>query len=485
MKSLVKTKIIATLGPGTGTEESIKKLIKAGAKIFRLNSSHGTPEDHKQKIEIIRKISNELNLNICILLDLQGPKIRVGTIHEPLNLENGQSITLMPMKEQDADKSIIPVDYKGIVQDVRPGDKVLLDDGKITLVIISKTEKSVKAKVIHGGVLTSKKGLNIPGATSSITAVTPKDVEYIKFAIENDVDYLALSFVRNKEDILTTKRYVKQFGGDIPIIAKIEKPQALQNLDEIIEVSDGAMVARGDLGIEISPEKVPIVQKQIIEKVNKLRKPIIVATQMLESMITQPIPTRAEASDVANAIIDGTDAVMLSGETAVGQFPVESIRMMQSIAQNVECSNIYKKALLFEDICTISEDHTQAIASAIIKMAKDVKVDAIIAFTRTGASAFLLSKEKPSIPIIAISDSEKVCRRLNLLWGVFPVFMSYKDTLSREEVQICDEMLINKTFLKEESKVVITGGLPFLGFERTNFIRLHKIGFKGDSSHCL
>lgn len=477
MRSLSNTKIIATIGPGTNTKAKIKKLAEAGTRIFRINSSHETMEIHKERIDTIRNISEELNLHIAILLDLQGPKIRVGVLHTPIMLEDGAECTLVVGEEQNGNSNVIPVAYDGIINDVNAGDSLLLDDGKITLEVVSKTDSDVTAKVVHGGELKSRKGLNIPGSTSSISACTPRDVEFIKFAIENNVDYLALSFVRNKEDMDVTRNHVKENGGNIPIIAKIEKPQALNNLDAIIEASDGVMVARGDLGIEISPEKVPIVQKQIIQKVNQLRKPIIVATQMLESMIDQPIPTRAEASDVANAIIDGTDAVMLSGETAVGQFPVKTIKMMQSIANNVEESETYRKAVTSLECVKNCDHHTQALARAIMQIISERDVKAIVAFTRTGRSAIRLSKQKPEIPIIAISSNEEVCRRLNLMWGIHPLFMDYKDKLTIKSMRYLDKLLLNKSFLKDGAKVVITGGLPFLGVESSNFIGLHQVGY--------
>jgi len=475
MKKIAKTKVIATIGPKTESETKIKKLISAGASIFRINSSHESKEVHKKRIKIIRKLSKEMDLYITILLDLQGPKIRVGILKEPIMLNDGDEVELVHAEEQVSE--CIPVAYEGIVNDVKQGDKLLLDDGKITLSVLSKTSEKIKAKVIHGGKLSSRKGLNIPGATSSINAVTPRDVDYIKFAVENDIDYLALSFVRNKEDLQMTKKYIEEFGGDIPVIAKIEKPQALENLDEIIEASDGVMVARGDLGIEISPEKVPIAQKEIIEKVNYVKKPVIVATQMLESMIEQPIPTRAEASDVANAIIDGTDAVMLSGETAVGDFPVEAVKMMQQIAENVEKSTMYKRKARNIEFPT-DKSHTEALSKAIIQLITDTEIEAIVEFTKTGRSAIKLSKQKPVVPIIAISNSKKVCRRLNLRWGVFPLYMDYKDILTKRSVKYCDELLMKKTFLKEDARVIITGALPFLGFESTNFLRLQQIGFE-------
>ncbi|MDD3419713.1 MAG: pyruvate kinase, partial [Candidatus Gastranaerophilales bacterium] len=280
MNNITKTKIIATVGPGTATEEKIEALIKAGANTIRINSSHETEEIHRERIATIRKVSEKLGKYTAILLDLQGPKIRVGTLENPILLEKGSVIKLKP--ELITDGSFIPVDYKGILNDVNDGDKILLDDGKLELKVLNKTDSEINAEVIHGGELKSRKGLNIPGSTSSISAITERDIEYIRFAAENDVDYIALSFVRNKEDILIAKHHIGNTGKDIPLIAKVEKPQAIDNIEEIVCSADGIMVARGDLGIEISAEKVPIEQKRIIDLANKKSKPVIVATQMLE-----------------------------------------------------------------------------------------------------------------------------------------------------------------------------------------------------------
>lgn len=478
MKKLIKTKIIATVGPASNTEEKITDLIKAGARIFRINSSHGIQEEHQKNIELIRKVANSLEEHVPIILDLQGPKIRVGNLKNPVELQDHQEITLKPCLETE-EPDIIPVDYAGIIKDVKKGDRILLDDGKIELKVLSTSIDYVKAEVIHGGMLKSRKGLNIPGSTVSIPAITQRDIDYIKFAVEQNCDYVALSFVRSKEDITQAKNYIRQFKGDIPVIAKIEKPQALDNLEAIMTASDGIMVARGDLGIEISPERVPLVQKQIIEEANLHRKAVITATQMLESMIVDPMPTRAEASDVANAILDGSDTVMLSGETAVGSYPVESVSIMSSIAKDIEVSNLYKNNRSLPESADIYEVDSQAITAAVIRMLSEIEISAIVAFTRSGFTGKLLSKEKPSVPIITISDSEKVCRRLNLLWGVFPHQMDFGASFNEELIKKIDNMLMKKTFLNAGDKVIITGGLPYLAVGKTNFLRLHQIGSSG------
>ena len=333
-----KTKIVATLGPSSCEESIIEELVLSGATMFRINTSHNTAEAHAETIKRIRSVEKRLKTFIPVMVDLQGPKIRVGNLIEPIPIEPGKELVLEYGLEQ-TDPNIVPVDYKGVADDVREGEYILLDDGKIRIQVIRKEGTKVHVKVIDGELLKPRKGINIPGGTKSLSAITERDVDFIKFAVDNDADYLALSFVRDKDDILLAKKYLSHFGADIPIVAKIEKPEAVKNIESILDVVDAVMVARGDLGIELAPEKVPMVQKQIVDAAFAHRKTCIVATQMLESMIDNPIPTRAEASDVANAILDGADAVMLSGETAAGKHPVEAVKMMAMIAHEVEQSN--------------------------------------------------------------------------------------------------------------------------------------------------
>ncbi|MEI8377181.1 MAG: pyruvate kinase [bacterium] len=476
MNNLTRTKIIATVGPGTATEEKITALIEAGANVIRINSSHENEQAHKERIEIVRKVSEKLCKYTAIMLDLQGPKIRVGTLETPIFLEKGTQVKIKPSDTTDG--SFIPVDYKGILNDVKKGERLLLDDGKLELKVVSVNTSEIVAKVIHGGFLKSRKGLNIPGCTTSVSAITERDIEYIKFAADNDVDYIALSFVRNREDILIAKHHIENTGKNIPLIAKIEKPQALDNIEEIIDISDAIMVARGDLGIEISPERVPIVQKQIIASANKKSKPVIVATQMLESMIEQPIPTRAETSDVANAVMDGADAVMLSGETAVGEFFVEAVAMMKAIAQNVEESKLMTlNKRITAPQCLSQEKDAYAIVRAIVDMVEEVEVGAIVAFTKTGYTARLLSKAKPSVPVIAISNHVHTCRRLSLYWGINAVYMNIEKGLNEKLMKRLDAMFIEESLVSFKDKVIITGSMPYLATgSTTNFIRLHEVG---------
>lgn len=467
-----KTKIVATLGPASSSYEMIYKLADAGASMFRLNTSHETPEIHLERIKNIRKVSDELGLHIPVLVDLQGPKIRVGNMPEPVNITKGEELKL---KACSFEEGLIPVDYDGIADDVKVGDKILLDDGKVGLEVLEIKDGVVRVKVLYGEIIKPRKGINLPGATASLDAVTKRDVEYIKFAVENGADYIALSFVREAEDVKLAKKHIEDFGGHIPVIAKIEKPQAVENLEEIVRVSDGIMVARGDLGIEMSPAEVPIVQKIIIRETIRQRKVCIVATQMLETMIEEPIPTRAEASDVANAIMDGTDAVMLSAETAAGKYPVEAVAMMRKIADNTEHSNFCKYDLSLD----INEDYElspQAIANAAVKMAQDLHAKSILAFTHTGYTPKLLAKLRSSVPVLAISDMEETCRKLNLYWGIESYRKDWDAVLDHGMLEKIDEFLFANTDLKKDERIIIIGSIPKLITGRTNFIRVHRIG---------
>lgn len=362
-----KTKIVATLGPASCEEATIEELVLSGATMFRINTSHNTAEAHAETIKRIRNVEKKLKTFIPVLVDLQGPKIRVGNLIEPIAIEPGKELVLEYGLEQ-TDPNIVPVDYKGVADDVHEGEYILLDDGKIKIQVVAKEGSKVRVKVINGELLKPRKGINIPGGTKSLSAITERDVDFIKFAVDNDADYLALSFVRDKDDILLAKKYLSHFGADIPIVAKIEKPEAVKNIKSILNVVDAVMVARGDLGIELAPEKVPMVQKMIVDEAFAQRKTCIVATQMLESMIENPIPTRAEASDVANAILDGADAVMLSGETAAGKYPVEAVKMMAMIAHDVEQSNFVSYNLDLP-MNPDYEPTPQAVAAAAVKMA--------------------------------------------------------------------------------------------------------------------
>lgn len=476
MKNLISTKIIATLGPTTDTKEKIRALAKAGVTMFRLNSSHETPAIHLKRLNDIRAIEQEVGYPIPTLLDLQGPKIRVGILEEPIELVKDSTVKFRH-QEKYAD-GIIPVDYKSIAKDVTIGEKIMLDDGKLVLEVVKVEGDVISAKVLCGGLLKQRKGINIPGSQGSLNVLSPVDIEYVKFAIDNEIDYLGLSFVRDGKDVMELRELIKKHNGKTKVISKIEKPQALKNIDDIITKSSGIMVARGDLGIEISPQKVPIVQKEIIQKANAQRKVVIVATQMLESMIEQPIPTRAEASDVANAILDGTDAIMLSGETAAGKYPVEAVKMMVSIAKNVENSNIMKHNFYPQEVIDECKDDSIAICTAIIDMVEKINVKAIVALTASGYTPKLLSKAKPSVPIFSFCPSYRNTRRMVLYSDVYPIEMELKDGINQQILDTLDQCLVERFNYKHGDKVIFTGALPDLLVGKTNFIKLHEIGSK-------
>lgn len=476
MKNLISTKIIATLGPTTDTKEKIRALAKAGVTMFRLNSSHENPAIHLKRLNDIRAIEKEVGYPIPTLLDLQGPKIRVGLLDEPIELVK-DSVVKFRHQEKYTD-GIIPVDYKSIAKDVTIGEKIMLDDGKLVLEVVKVEGNVISAKVLCGGLLKQRKGINIPGSQGSLNVLSPVDIEYVKFAIDNEIDYLGLSFVRDGKDVMELRELIKKHNGKTKVISKIEKPQALKNIDDIITKSSGIMVARGDLGIEISPQKVPIVQKEIIQKANAQRKVVIVATQMLESMIEQPIPTRAEASDVANAILDGTDAIMLSGETAAGKYPVEAVKMMVSIARNVENSKLMQHNYYSKDLVEACKDDSIAICTAIIDMVEKINVKAIVALTASGYTPKLLSKAKPSVPIFSFCPSYKNTRRMVLYSDVYPIEMELKDGINQQILDDLDNCLVERFNYKHGDKVIFTGALPDLLVGKTNFIKLHEIGSK-------
>ncbi|MCD7878384.1 MAG: pyruvate kinase, partial [Candidatus Gastranaerophilales bacterium] len=456
-----KTKIVATLGPSSGDYNTIKELITAGVSMFRINTSHGEKYEHEEKIKIIRQISDELNKNIPILIDLQGPKIRVGEIPSPIEIKKGQELILEHTKE--IKDNILPVDYEGISRDVTPGEKIFLDDGKIRLKVVKIEDSKVYTEVENGTLIKPRKGINIPGSQTSLEAITKRDKEYIKFALNQQADYIALSFVRTAEDIKCAKYYIKAFGDtEIPVIAKIEKPQAVENLSQIIREADGVMVARGDLGIEMSPQEVPVAQKEIINMANIYKKPCIVATQMLESMIEQPIPTRAEANDVANAIYDGADAIMLSGETAVGKYPVESVEMMSLISQTVEKSQFIKTdydADLIPDLNPIS----QAIAGSAVNISKKLNAKGILVFSEKGYTPKIISKLKPSVPVITVTNSGSIARKLSLFRGIYTfVDKNCNCILDEELFNKIDKLLVERAKFTAGDDIIIVNSAPKL-----------------------
>jgi pyruvate kinase len=469
-----RTKIVATLGPATSTPERIAGLIGAGMNIARLNFSHGSHADHSARIAMVRRAAQEAGKHIAILQDLQGPKIRTGSLEggRPVELVAGQKfmITTEPVI---GTSDRVSTTYAALPGDVRSRDRILLSDGLIELAVISRSDTEVETEVVHGGRLKEHQGINLPGVRVSAPAATEKDIEDLQFGLQQGVDYVALSFVRRASDILQVKEIIKKAGKITPVVAKIERPEALDVLPEILAVADALMVARGDLGVEMPPERVPLVQKQIIAAANKALIPVITATQMLESMIQNPRPTRAEASDVANAIIDGSDAVMLSGETAAGAYPIEAVQMMAMISDAIEGNAHHTDGNFASIRWAIPEVQStpRAIADAAATIARSLPVRAIAVLTQSGASARLVSHYRPGVPIIALSPSEETARRTALYWGVTPVLTAVADRLDELEAQV-QHLLRDRGICQRGDVVVFTGGHPLYKIGPTNFLKV-------------
>jgi len=414
-----KTKIVCTIGPSTSSKRMLWRLAKAGMNVARMNLSHDAPREHAARVRWIRSVAKELNSPIGVLFDLPGPKIRVGRLYtDPINLKEGDLVTLSG-KRVTGNQRVIPVSHPTTLRILKRGDPVSLADGTIHLVVQNATRSSdVVCRVTRGGILFSGKGLNLPGKKLGLRALTPKDMGLLRFALRNGADFLGVSFTTTSDDIGRAKRIVEEAGSHALVIAKIETRQAVENFDDIVEKADGIMVARGDLGVEMDIEEVPVLQKEIIAKANAVGKPVITATQMLESMVTSPTPTRAEVSDIANAIFDGTDAVMLSEETAVGRFPLEAVRVMKKVASATEAALPYREFL--EARRPLVKKVQDAISFSACEVAYELGASCIVAHTRTGTTAHRVSKFRSSVPIIALTYSESVMNRLSLLWGLYP-----------------------------------------------------------------
>jgi pyruvate kinase len=472
-----RTKIVATIGPASQDENTIHQLIKMGMSVARLNLSHGTHQAHTDIYHRLRNTAQELGVPLCILLDLQGPKIRIGTIPgDEIFLKQGQTITLST-KLDSIKPGEIPVDFPELARSVSPGGRILLDDGNIELSVESIEHQLVRAKVVVGGGLKSHKGISLPNARLEIPALTKKDIIDLEFGLHLGVDAVAVSFVRSENDIQQVRDEVAAMSPDqkrIPIVAKLERPEALSRLEAIMEVADGVMVARGDLGVEMSPEEVPIAQKKIIECANRHAKAVITATQMLESMIHKPRPTRAEASDVANAIFDGTDAVMLSGETAVGEYPIGSVEMMSKIICKAE-AHVDEWGHWKGPKMPISEgDDTVFVALAVRELAHDRNVAAIAVFTMSGRTALTVSKTRPGVPILAYTPETSTYNRMAMYWGVRPYKVPYSNTLE-ELIEDVDRAIKETGEVKPGQQVVLTCGFPVAAVSPTNLVLLHTI----------
>ena len=469
-----RTKIVCTLGPASWSRERVKGLIEAGMDVARINFSHGDLEQHAETIRTVRSCSEAAGRPIAILGDLQGPKIRVGALADPVTLEPGDRVTFAPEGMQQEGE--LPTTFEQLADDVEVGDVVLLADGMMELIVEEVHPPRVSMRVIHGGELSSHKGINLPGTKVSVPSLTEKDLRDLEFALEQEIDYVALSFVRSAEDVRDLVSRIPA-GGPL-VVVKVEKGMALQNLEGILQVSAAAMVARGDLGVELPFERVPLAQKRMIQLANLAGRPVITATQMLESMIENPRPTRAEASDVANAIIDGTDAVMLSAETATGRFPIQAVQAMVRIAQEIEDSHVLESGPHYDMPLEAGEGGKtpteRAIAGATVEAVKRLKAPLILTFTTSGSTARIVSSFRPPVPIMAITDSLRTYQQLALVWGVIPVVCSTEASFT--EMLACGrEEAIKRGLVQAGDRVVVTAGLPMHQPGTTNLLQVSVI----------
>ncbi len=471
-----KTKIVCTLGPASSSVDVIEKMIRAGMDVVRLNFSHGTHEEHLAAMKTVRMAAERAGEPIAILQDLQGPKIRTGKLVSPgVLLKDGSKFTIT-INEIAGNEERVSTTYQNLPKDVKPGDTILMDDGLLQLKVLKSTTTDVITEIVHGGILKEHKGINLPGVAVSAPSLTEKDMEDLEFGIANDIDYVALSFVRTGDDIRRLREFIISKinkGKKLPIIAKIEKREALQNIDEIIHEADVIMVARGDLGVECATEDVPIAQKMICKKANAAGKPVIIATQMLESMIENPRPTRAEANDVANGVLDGADAVMLSGETSVGKYVVEVVQTMDSIIRRAE--EEYRDRLdLAEGVSGTQSEVFKALGRAACVLAKQIGAAAIVPITHSGETAKTIAKYRPYGKIIAVTDRERIRRRLNLVWGVRSILVSnIADTDTT--LSTIQQELLKSGYVNKGDYIVMTAGIPLLARGTTNMVKVEKI----------
>ncbi|MBI4930598.1 MAG: pyruvate kinase [Bacteroidetes bacterium] len=469
-----KTKIIATVGPASSSEKILEKMIKGGVDIFRINFSHGSYEDVKKVIAAIRKLNKKLNTNIGILADLQGPKIRIGKVkNNSVHLKEGKIISFTS-KECVGDASKLYINYKHFPSDVSPGENILINDGKFLLKIISTNKKDlVKAKIIQGGILSSNKGVNLPNTKISLPCLTEKDLKDLDFALENNVEWIGLSFVRSVTDVVDLKKKIKERHKHARVIAKIEKPEALKEIDNIIDLADGIMVARGDLGVELPMEQVPMIQKMLVDKCIRASRPVIIATQMMESMVENFTPTRAEVNDVANAVMDGTDAVMLSAETSVGKFPAQVIETMQKIIARVE----QEERIYFREHPPVLQTQTfisDSICYNASVMARQANVSAIVTMTNSGYTAFRISSHRPRANIFVFTDNHTLLTTLNLVWGVRGFYYNKYESTDKT-MEDLKKYLKKEGLVKTDDLVINTASMPLIEKGRTNMLRLSHV----------
>jgi pyruvate kinase len=461
-----KTKIVCTIGPSTESEAKLTELVQSGMNVMRLNFSHGSFEEHQKRVDNIHKVMEKTGKTVAILQDLGGPKIRIGTFKDKMIMLTPGDIFTLTTDEVEGDQKRVHVNYPALPREVKAGGFIMLQDGTKKLEVIEVKGNEIITKVVVGGRLSNHKGVNVPGANLSVKSLTDKDREDVLFGIKNNVDFVALSFVRRASDIKELRDLLDEAGSKAHIIAKIETPEALDCLDDILKEADGIMIARGDLAIEIPAEEVPLVQKTIIHKCNSVGKPVITATQMLESMIKNPVPTRAEVSDIANAIIDGTDAIMLSEETTLGDFPVESVKIMTKIANRVE-KEVYTRDIIAE----YNESHgvTDVVSQSAVRASHNVGASMIVALTRSGRTARMIARYRPAERVLALTDDKENANKLILTFGCYPMVVSTFSTVD-EILDIVRKTTLDNELVKKGDKVVIVAGMPFGSSSETNFI---------------
>jgi pyruvate kinase len=467
-----RTKIVATLGPASTSRDVLRGLIDSGLNVARINFSHGTHAQHAERIALVRELAEEMGRHVAVLGDLQGPRIRIGALQAPVQVDPGMDVTLVPESDPaDVSADALPITYEALADDVRPGDRILVDDGLIEMVVLDVSGRRVHTRVVHGGPVKSNKGMNLPGVAVSAPSITEKDAADVAFAVEQQLDYVALSFVRRAADVEQLRAMLPR---GVQIVAKIEKDQALENIDEILRATDAVMVARGDLGVELPYERVPLAQKQIIAAAQRLGRPVITATQMLESMIENPRPTRAEASDVANAILDGTDAVMLSAETAAGAYPRLAVQAMRRIIEEIEthpAPGPAREARTEDGVAVTTEN---AIAAATVAAARQLGAPTIVVFSKSGFTARVVAAHRPPVPILALTDQPRTARQLALVWGAVPVVVptigSYEDMVAAGLRVAAERGLANAG-----DRVVVTAGVPVGVPGTTNTLKVETV----------
>jgi len=464
-----RTKIVATVGPACSSKEMLTQLIESGVDVFRLNFSHGTHEDHQKVIDFVNEINNELGTHVCLLQDLQGPKIRVGEMEPDTFLKSGDEVKILSGNGVGNGK-VLYTNFHELTEKAKPGHRLLLNDGQIELNVLKNDGGEILAKVINGGELKSKKGINIPDTRVSIPSLTSKDLKDLEFGIQNDVDWIALSFVRSPQDIIDLREIINRSDRWIKIIAKIEKPEAIAHIDEIIDVTDAIMVARGDLGVEIPMEEVPLTQKMIVDKCNKASKPVIIATQMMESMIENPRPTRAETNDVANSVMDGADALMLSAETATGKYP---IKVIQSMVKTI-CSVESQEKLFYRFYPTDPESEVfihDSLVFTAVTLAKETNAKAMVGMTQSGYTAYRLASYRPKTSIFIFTANKPLLRTMNLIWGVRGYYYDRSESTDSTIADI-EEILLSENHIKTGDVLINTASMPIQARERTNMLKI-------------